>query len=98
LSGWHLETLGDTDYFVIFDFEFLDHVPHGRTRAFDFLVVLWPRRSLEMTHLCSLKVTHIENTFADTALNLFLRCERKLICPRHLLDDRVDSRQPIAYE
>ena len=57
-----------------------------------------PRRSLEMTHLCSLKVTHIENTFADTALNLFLRCERKLICPRHLLDDRVDSRQPIAYE
>jgi len=41
LSGWHLETLGDTDYFVIFDFEFLDHVPHGRTRAFDFLVVLW---------------------------------------------------------
>jgi uncharacterized protein (DUF608 family) len=57
-----------------------------------------PRRSLEMTHLCSLKVTHIENTFADTALNLFLRCERKLICPHHLLDDRVDSRQPIAYE
>ena len=60
--------------------------------------LLDPRRSLEMTHLCSLKVTHIENTFADTALNLFLRCERKLICPHHLLDDRVDSRQPIAYE
>ena len=70
---------------------------HRRRRLSDSCGVR-PRRSLEMTHLCSLKVTHIENTFADTALNLFLRCERKLICPRHLLDDRVDSRQPIAYE
>jgi hypothetical protein len=61
-------------------------------------VKLFPRRSPKTNYLRSLKVTHVGNTFADTVLNLFLHCERKLFCLHPLLEERVDSRQPIAHE
>jgi hypothetical protein len=61
-------------------------------------LVRGPRRSRKMTRLRSLKVTLVENTFADTALNLFLHCDRMLFCPHPLLEERVDSRQQIAHE
>src|SRR5262249_55483193 len=57
-----------------------------------------PRRSRKMTHICSLKATHTENTLGDTDLNLFLHCERQLFCLRHLLDKDVEFPQSIAYE
>jgi hypothetical protein len=40
LTGCYVEILGDTDYSVIFDFEFVERIPHRGIRTFAFFCVL----------------------------------------------------------
>ena len=40
LTGCYVEILGDTDYSVIFDFEFVERIPHRGIRTFAFFYVL----------------------------------------------------------